>query len=44
MVDDHQSGRYDHSYRLWALLVFELWQREWVDQPAMSMAEASPID
>ncbi|HUY33815.1 MAG TPA: asparagine synthase (glutamine-hydrolyzing) [Pirellulales bacterium] len=34
MVDDHQSGRFDHSYRLWALLVFELWQREWVDRPA----------
>ncbi len=33
MVEDHQAGRYDHSYRLWALLVFELWQREWVDQP-----------
>ncbi|HVX63783.1 MAG TPA: asparagine synthase (glutamine-hydrolyzing) [Pirellulales bacterium] len=32
MVEDHQAGRYDHSYRLWALLVFELWQREWVDQ------------
>ncbi len=32
MVEDHQAGRYDHSYRLWALLVFELWQREWADQ------------
>jgi asparagine synthase (glutamine-hydrolysing) len=32
IVDDHQSGRFDHSYRLWALLVFELWQREWIDQ------------
>lgn len=31
LVDDHQSGRYDHSYRLWALLMFELWQREWLD-------------
>jgi len=43
MVDDHQSGRYDHSYRLWALLVFELWQREWVDQPAMSLAGVGPL-
>jgi asparagine synthase (glutamine-hydrolysing) len=31
LVDDHQAGRYDHSYRLWALLVLELWQREWLD-------------
>jgi asparagine synthase (glutamine-hydrolysing) len=34
MVEDHQAGRFDHSYRLWALLVFELWQREWCDRPS----------
>jgi asparagine synthase (glutamine-hydrolysing) len=34
MVEDHQAGRYDHSYRLWALLVLELWHREWIDRPA----------
>lgn len=33
LVDDHQSGRFDHSYRLWALLVLELWHRQWVDRP-----------
>ena len=27
--DEHQQGRFDHSYRLWALLVLELWQRQW---------------
>ncbi len=31
LLDDHQSGRFDHSIRLWALLVLELWHREWVD-------------
>lgn len=31
LLADHQAGRYDHSYRLWALLVLELWQREWVE-------------
>ena len=31
LLDDHQSGRFDHSYRLWSLLVFELWQRRWLD-------------
>jgi asparagine synthase (glutamine-hydrolysing) len=36
MVEDHQAGRYDHSYRLWALLVLELWHREWIDRaPAL---------
>jgi asparagine synthase (glutamine-hydrolysing) len=27
--DDHQQGRFDHSARLWALLVLELWHRQW---------------
>ncbi len=31
MVDDHTHGRRDFSNRLWALLVLELWFREFVD-------------
>ena len=31
LLDDHQAGRFDHSYRLWSLLVLELWLRRWVD-------------
>lgn len=31
LVDQHVGGQFDHSYRLWALLVLELWQRQWVD-------------
>lgn len=27
--NDHQSGRYDHSNRLWALVMLEAWLREW---------------
>jgi asparagine synthase (glutamine-hydrolysing) len=35
MLDEHQSGSFDHSYRLWGLLFFELWQKRWLDdQPA----------
>ena len=30
-VEEHLQGRFDHSYRLWALLFFELWQRHWLD-------------
>jgi asparagine synthase (glutamine-hydrolysing) len=26
-VKEHQEGRTNHSHRLWALMVFELWQR-----------------
>ncbi|PQO43251.1 asparagine synthase (glutamine-hydrolyzing) [Blastopirellula marina] len=31
LLDEHMSGSFDHSARLWALLVLELWQREWID-------------
>jgi len=31
LFDEHRSGQFDHSYRLWSLLVLELWHREWVD-------------
>src|SRR5262249_52884630 len=30
-VNDHLAGSFDHGFRLWSLLVFELWQRQWVD-------------
>jgi asparagine synthase (glutamine-hydrolysing) len=32
--DSHVSGRMDNSPRLWALLMLELWHREFVDPPA----------
>ena len=31
-VEEHLEGRFDHAYRLWALLFFELWHRRWLDQ------------
>ncbi len=31
LVEDHIAGRWDHSYRLWALLIFELWHRLYLD-------------
>ena len=30
LVEEHQSGRFDHSYRLYALLSLELWHRQWL--------------
>jgi asparagine synthase (glutamine-hydrolysing) len=32
LLAEHESRRFDHSYRLWALLVLEWWHREWVDR------------
>ncbi len=31
LIDDHLEGRRDHAYRLWALLMLELWFRHHVD-------------
>ncbi|MCE5269035.1 MAG: asparagine synthase (glutamine-hydrolyzing) [Planctomycetaceae bacterium] len=28
--EEHQQARFNHGYRLWALLILELWQREWL--------------
>ena len=28
LVAEHVSGRFDHAYRLWSLLIFEMWQRQ----------------
>jgi asparagine synthase (glutamine-hydrolysing) len=31
LVTQHELRQFDHAYRLWALLVLELWLREWCD-------------
>ena len=31
LVDEHLSGKWDHRYRLWNLIVFEQWQRMFLD-------------
>jgi len=31
LIDDHLGGRRDHAYRLWALLMLELWFRRYID-------------
>jgi asparagine synthase (glutamine-hydrolysing) len=31
LVTEHVTSRWDHSYRLWALLVLELWQKKYLD-------------
>ncbi|MDB5385155.1 MAG: asnB 3 [Planctomycetaceae bacterium] len=36
LVSEHVQGTWDHSYRLWSLLVFELWQQTFLDGPVPS--------
>jgi asparagine synthase (glutamine-hydrolysing) len=30
LLEEHEQGRFNHGYRLWSLLIFELWHREWL--------------
>ncbi len=32
LLSEHESKTFDHAYRLWSLLVLELWHREWIDR------------
>ncbi|HVH81302.1 MAG TPA: asparagine synthase-related protein, partial [Stellaceae bacterium] len=34
LLDEHCSGRQNHHYRLWALLMLELWFEMWIDGAA----------
>jgi asparagine synthase (glutamine-hydrolysing) len=36
VLEEHLAGRRDHSLRLWQLLVFELWHRQYVDAAAIA--------
>lgn len=38
LIDEHQSRRWDHAYRLWNLLCLECWHRIYVDSSPPSSA------
>jgi hypothetical protein len=41
MIREHIAGRRDHTLRLWALVVFELWHRQYLD--AGTTAGSAPV-
>ncbi|HVL69550.1 MAG TPA: asparagine synthase (glutamine-hydrolyzing) [Vicinamibacterales bacterium] len=43
LVQEHLSGRRDHTLRLWQLLVFELWHRHYVDAPDATPAARAVV-
>ena len=40
LIREHLAGSQDHSLRLWQLLVFELWHREYLDAPMARTQDA----
>jgi asparagine synthase (glutamine-hydrolysing) len=42
LVREHVSGRREHTLRLWALVVFELWHRQYLDSRTQRTA-AEPV-
>jgi asparagine synthase (glutamine-hydrolysing) len=42
-MDEHLSGRANHSHRLWALMVLELWHRQVLDRRGVSSLAASMV-
>ncbi|MDX1964662.1 MAG: asparagine synthase (glutamine-hydrolyzing) [Pirellulales bacterium] len=44
LINQHQSGEFDHSYLLWAILFLEMWCREYLDTSAPApMAESDGL-
>src|SRR5262249_2439723 len=43
LLDEHFSGRRDHSGRVWRLLLFELWHRNFLDRFA-GAASSKPLE
>jgi asparagine synthase (glutamine-hydrolysing) len=44
LVERHQQGGEDHSERLWALVNFEIWQRQFFDGEAVSGIQESQLE
>ena len=43
LIAEHLSQRRDHTSRLWTLLMFELWHREYLDRPISSELSGNAI-
>ncbi len=40
LIDEHTGGVFDHGYRLWALVMLELWHRTFIDERREGPLEA----
>jgi asparagine synthase (glutamine-hydrolysing) len=44
LLNEHERGRRDHSWALWSLLMFELWQRKFADSSNTGREFAGAVD
>ncbi len=44
LIGEHAAGRWDHSARLWCLLMLEIWCRTWIDPPTAPTAAPRSLD
>ena len=43
LLDEHERGRRDHSMSLWALVMLELWHRQFLDGPSPTRKESREV-
>ena len=43
LLDEHERGRRDHSMGLWALVMLELWHRQFVDALGTPRKESEEV-
>ncbi len=43
LLDEHERGRRDHSTALWALLMLELWQRQFIDKSDLAVRTMNQV-
>jgi asparagine synthase (glutamine-hydrolysing) len=43
-VSEHLSGRFNHSHRLWAMMVFELWQQQVFDGSQIALHTSTDLN
>jgi asparagine synthase (glutamine-hydrolysing) len=43
LVAEHEKCVFDHSARLWALIMLELWHREWIDAGSAPLQRATAV-
>ena len=37
LIEEHLNRREDHAHRLWALLMLELWHRQFIDEAPLGL-------